>query len=291
MKFTGIITPMVTPFTPSGQIDYGATEVLLAFLKSIGVQGLFPLGSTGVFNWLGNDERNKFTDFVIEHSAGMKVFVGVGASNSYDSIELSRHAANSGADALVLMPSYYIKPDQNYIRNHMDLVFGSVDSEFIIYNIPQFVGEFISVETIRTLIAKNSNIVGLKESSGDMRYFSRLLQFSDKDFSVFQGQDDLLLPSLAIGADGGVCGTTNFSRSVMDLYRAFADGKLEECSKIQLDNINGMMDQLSKTTFPEAYYAAFYFKHGIEGGYRIPMQKPSPEIIDNLMNKSGKART
>jgi 4-hydroxy-tetrahydrodipicolinate synthase/2-dehydro-3-deoxy-D-gluconate aldolase len=291
MKFKGIITPMVTPFTPSGDIDYPATEELLAYLKSIGVHGLFPLGSTGVFNWLSNEERKKFAEFVIEHSAGMKVFVGVGASNSYDSIKLSKHAADAGADALVLMPSYYIKSDQDYIRNHMDLVFGSVDSHFIIYNIPQFVGEFIGVETIETLIAKHSNIVGLKESSGDMRYFSRLVRFSGKDFSVFQGQDDLLLPSLAIGADGGVCGTTNFSRSVMDLYKAFLDGNMKECRSIQMEGVNGLMDQLSKSTFPEAYYAAFYLKHSIRGGFRVPMQGPSPEIIESLREKLITARS
>lgn len=285
MKYTGIITPMITPFSSNGDIDYAATEKLLEYLKSIGVHGVFPLGSTGVFNWLGIEERKKFIEFTVDHSQGMKVFAGVGASNSYDSIYLAKHAKDAGADILVLMSSYYIKPNQDYIRNHMDLVIGSTDAEFFIYNIPQFVGEFISVDTIRTLVEKHSNVVGLKESSGDMRYFSRLLQFSSKDFSIFQGQDDLILPSLSIGADGGVCGTTNFSRSVVDLYNAFKDGNLAKSANVQLSEIDGLMDILSSSAFPEAYYAAFYIKNRLDGGYRKPMQEPSTKVMDQIRKK------
>lgn len=282
MKYTGIITPMLTPFSKDGSIDYGATETLLEYLKSIKVQGIFPLGSTGVFNWLDIDERKKFLEFVIEHSHGLKVFAGVGASNSFESVKLAKHAKDSGADVLVLMPTYYIKPDQDYILNHMNLVFGSTDASFFIYNIPQFVGEFIAIKTVESLMNANPNIVGIKESSGDMRYFSRLVNFSGKDFSVIQGQDDLILPSLAIGADGGVCGTTNFSDAVCNLYSSFISKDYAKCQKIQANRINPMMSALAKSTFPEAYYAAFYAKNKITGGYRVPMQAPPEELVDEV---------
>ncbi|MCL5678678.1 MAG: dihydrodipicolinate synthase family protein [Candidatus Thermoplasmatota archaeon] len=279
MKYKGIITPMLTPFTKAGSIDYAATETLLDFLRSIKVHGVFPLGSTGVFNWLETEERKKFLEFVIEHSKGMKVFAGVGASGSYESVKLARHARDAGADVLVLMPTYYIKPDQNYILNHMNLVFGKIDADFFIYNIPQFVGEFISVQTIESLIKANPNVVGIKESSGDMRYFSRLIRFSGKEFSVIQGQDDLLLPSLSIGADGGVCGTTNFSDAVVDLYGSFMDGNYVKSREIQVSRIDPMMEALALSPFPEAYYAAFYTKNKLSGGYREPMGTPSDKVI------------
>ena len=284
MKYEGIITPMLTPFTKAGSIDYAATETLLDFLRSIKVNGVFPMGSTGVFNWLETEERKKFLEFVIEHSKGMKIFAGVGASGSYESVKLARHARDAGADVLVLMPTYYIKPDQNYILNHMNFVFGKTDADFFIYNIPQFVGEFISVQTIESIIKANPNVVGIKESSGDMRYFSRLIRFSGKEFSVIQGQDDLLLPSLSIGADGGVCGTTNFSDAVVNLYGSFMDGNYVKSREIQVNRIDPMMAALALSPFPEAYYAAFYAKNKLSGGYREPMGKPS----DNVIREVGK---
>jgi 4-hydroxy-tetrahydrodipicolinate synthase/2-dehydro-3-deoxy-D-gluconate aldolase len=282
MKYKGIITPMLTPFTADGLIDYAATETLLDYLRSIQVHGVFPLGSTGVFNWLETEERKKFLEFVIEHSKGMKVFAGVGASGSYESVNLARHARDAGADVLVLMPTYYIKPDQNYILNHMNLVIGKTDAEFFIYNIPQFVGEFISVQTLESIIKANPNVVGIKESSGDMRYFSRLIRFSGKEFSVIQGQDDLLLPSLSIGADGGVCGTTNFSDAVVGLYSSFMDGNYVKSREIQVRRIDPMMAALALSSFPEAYYAAFYAKNKLAGGYRVPMESPSDSVIKEV---------
>lgn len=282
MKYKGIITPMLTPFKADGSIDYAATETLLDFLRSIKVQGIFPLGSTGVFNWLETEERKKFLEFVIEHSKGLKVFAGVGASGSYESVKLARHAMDAGADVLVLMPTYYIKPDQNYILNHMNYVIGKTDADFFIYNIPQFVGEFISVQTLESVIKANPNVVGIKESSGDMRYFSRLIRFSGKEFSVIQGQDDLLLPSLAIGADGGVCGTTNFSDAVTRLYSSFMEGDYVKSMEIQVNRIDPMMATLALSSFPEAYYAAFYAKNGLSGGYREPMGRPLDSVISEI---------
>ena len=283
MKYNGIITPMLTPFAKDGSIDFRATETLLEYLRSIRVQGIFPLGSTGVFNWLDMEERMKFLEFVIEHSHGLKVFAGVGASNSYDSVKLAKHAKDAGADVLVLMPTYYIKPDQDYILNHMNFVMGSTDANFFIYNIPQFVGEFIAVQTVESLVKANPNVVGIKESSGDMRYFSRLIPFSGKDFSVIQGQDDLILPSLAIGADGGVCGTTNFSDAVVNLYDSFIKRDYVKSQNIQVNKINPLMSVLAKSSFPEAYYAAFYAKNRLSGGYRVPMQQPSDMVVKEVM--------
>ncbi len=287
MKIRGIITPMLTPFRPDGEIDYDSTEKLLSYLKNIGVTGVFPNGSTGLFPFLSTEERMKFLEFVIEHSSGMKVLAGIGSSSTQESIKLGKHAKDAGADALVLMPTYYITPGQEEISRHFNEVIGSVRKETFIYNIPQLCGARIEPATVAKLMAEHPEIIGLKESSADMRYFSEIMQFSGPDFSIFQGQDDLLIPSMAIGADGGVCGLTNFSDPVVLAFKAFSSGKFQEASSIQVKRINPLLHSLLVSRFPSAYYYAFYRKFGISGGFRSPMVEPTKDgksAVDRILN-------
>ena len=285
MKMSGIITPMVTPFRQNGEIDYEATAKLLDYLKEIGIYGVFPNGSTGLFPFLSADERMKFLEFVIEHSHGMKVLAGIGSSSTQESVKLGKHAKDAGADALVLMPTYYITAGQEEILKHFREVIGTVRKETFIYSIPQLSGAKIEPETVKTLKQEFSEIIGLKESSADMRYFSDIMQFSGPDFAIFQGQDDLLIPSLSIGADGGVCGLTNFSKPVVTAYKEFTSGKLDAARKTQMQKINPFIRSLLTSRFPSAYYYAFYRKFGLNGGYRSPMVEPS-ESAKNLVNRA-----
>lgn len=286
MKLRGIITPMLTPFKLNGEIDYDSTGKLLSYLRDIGVAGVFPNGSTGLFTFLSSEERMKFLEFVAENSKGMKVLAGIGSSSTQESIRLGKHAKDVGADAVVLMPTYYITPGQEEIVRHFSDVIKSVRKEIFIYNIPQLSGARIEPSTISRLISGHSEIIGLKESSADMRYFSELMQFSGPDFSIFQGQDDLLIPSMSIGADGGVCGLTNFSDPVVSAFRDYTAGKYEEARKTQVEKINPLLRSLLLSRFPSAYYYAFYRKFGINGGYRSPMVEPSKEgksAVDKLL--------
>ncbi len=109
-----------------------------------------------------------------------------------------------------------------------------------------------------------SQVKGIKDSSGDMRSFSKLIKFHSKEFSIFQGQDDLLLVSLSLGADGGVCGTSNFSPSIVQLYKAYRDGNIEKAREIQVNVVNDLMYPVNAPNFPAGYYYAFYKKHNIE---------------------------
>lgn len=283
MKYRGIVTPMVTPFDSKGDIDFEATKTLLEYLKSIGVSGLFPCGSTGLFTFLSKDERKEFLKFVIDNADGLKVLAGVGSSSTKEAIELGKFAADSGADALVLMPTYYITPGQPEIKKHFSDFITAVKKETFIYNIPQLCGARIELETVRELKETYQDFVGLKESSADMRYFSSLMEFSGPDFSILQGQDDLLVPSLSIGADGGVCGLSNFSSSVVNAYNEYDLGSRSKGSRIQVEQVDPLIRTLLGSTFPSAYYYAFYTKFGItDGGYRSPMLEPSKKERENI---------
>lgn len=287
MKIRGIITPILTPFRIDGEIDYDALGKLLEYLKGIGVTGVFPNGSTGLFPFLSLDEREKLLEFVISHSHGMKVLAGIGSSSTQESIKLGIHARDAGADALVLMPTYYITAGQDEIIKHFSEVLSRVKKETFIYNIPQLCGARIEPQTVAKLTSEHPEIVGLKESSADMRYFSEIMQFSGPDFSIFQGQDDLLIPSLSIGADGGVCGLTNFSDHVVKAYNKFASDDYQASRKIQLEKINPLLRSLLSSRFPSAYYYAFYKKFGIAGGYRPPMLEPGRDSKNSVNRTLG----
>ncbi len=278
MKYRGIITPMVTPFNSDGSIDYDGTKILIEYLKGIGVSGLFPCGSTGLFPFLSTEEREKFVKFVIENADGLKVLAGIGSSSTQEAIKLGKSAMEAGADALVLMPTYYITPGQPEIQKHFSEFLNNVDKETFIYNIPQLCGVRIEIYTIRKIKEQYSQIVGVKESSADMRYFSRLMEFSGNDFSILQGQDDLLVPSMSIGADGGVCGLSNFSSAVVNAYNEYSEGSRSKASEIQVKQVDPLLHTLLGTTFPSGYYHAFYSKFSLnQGGYRPPMLEPSEE--------------
>lgn len=278
MKFEGIITPMITPFKKNGDVDYEATDVLLENLKKFGVHGLFPLGSTGVFPFLSREERDQFLKHVIDNAHGLPVIAGVGSSSTQEAITLGKRASEYGVDALVLMPTYYITPGNDEIKEHFRSFLEAIDTPTFIYNIPQLTQAWILPDTAKWIKSEYSQIVGTKESSGDMRYFSKLLEFQSQNFAIFQGQDDLLIPSLSIGADGGVCGTTNFSDSVVRAYRAYRDGSLKKAMEIQIKEVNPLLHSLQKATFPSLYFHLFYHSSGIEGGYRAPMTRPSSDL-------------
>ncbi len=283
MKYNGIITPMLTPFNHKGEIDYSSIDTLVKYLKSIGVSGIFPSSSTGLFPFLSTNERKKMLERVLENSGSIKVFAGIGAADTDSSINLAKHARDVGANGVVLMPSYYITSSQEWIINHFEKVLKAVDIDLIIYNNPKTTGTNIELKTLEHLKSNYSQVLGIKDSSGDMRYFERLLSLKDSNFSVFQGEDDLMFISLMIGADGGVCAISNFSEDVVNLYNSYTSDDLEKTRTLQ-KRINGMMDILLLSNFPAMFYYAFYRKFNIKGGYRDPMVRPSKKVAEKILD-------
>ncbi len=287
MNYGGIITPMITPFKKDGSIDENATALLIDEIDRYGVGTLFPLGSTGVFPYLSLDERKHFLKFVRDHSKGKTIIAGIGSSIVQESIEIAKFAADIGINAIVLMPAYYIKPNQEGIISQFTKVLSHTDLDLFIYNIPQLSGQWINIDTIEYLKTEFSQIRGVKDSSGDIRYFQQLTQLVSSDFTIFQGQDDLLYSSMMLGASGGVCGTTNLTDDAVRIYNLIRRGQTALALRIQLKVIVPMMNYLNSTTFPTGYYLYFYHKNNISGGYRVPMVEPAETSIRRIIDGMG----
>lgn len=274
MKYRGIITPMITPFDRKGNLSKDYTVKLIQSLKEKGVHGLFPLGSTGLFPFLSKEERKKFLEIVKANSGNLPILAGIGSPNTEESLELARHALNIGIDAVVLMPPYYIKPGQDEIIAHFSKVLDNIDIDLFVYNIPQLSGQWIDVSTVSYLKDEYSQVKGLKDSAGDMRFFQKVVGLSDNNFSVLQGQDDLLYLSMLAGADGGICGTTNIFDETVRIFNHLEQNQLAISLRKQLDVVNPMMNVLNSAQFPSGYYYGFYRLNNLNGGYRTPMIRP-----------------
>ena len=284
-----IITPMMTPFNERGEIDYPLTEKLLDRLAEFKVDGIFPLGSTGLFPWLSLTERKKFLEFVASKTH-IKIYAGVGSANYNESLEMAKLANDLGCDSSVVMPPFYIIPGMDEMRTYFSKLFSKVPMKFYLYNIQQLSGAYIPQSLPALLAGEFSNVVGIKDSSADMRYFSKMVQNRPDHFLVFQGQDDLLLPSLSLGGDGGVCGISNISKIILSVRDRFADGVMKEATSLQIRGVDPLMDSLNAARFPSGYYYALYKSFGVNGGYRIPMLEPSPEIKKNIDENMLKAK-
>ncbi len=285
-----IITPMMTPFNERGEIDYSLTEKLLDRLAEFKVDGIFPLGATGLFPWLSLAERKKFLEFVASKTH-IKIYAGVGSASYNESLEMARLANDLGCDSGVVMPPFYIIPGMDEMKNYFSSLFSRVPMRFYLYNIPQLSGAYIPQSLPALLAAEFSNVVGIKDSSADMRYFSKMVQNRPDHFLVFQGQDDLLLPSLSLGGDGGVCGTSNISKIILSVRDRFADGSMKDATSLQIEGVDPLMDSLNAARFPSGYYYALYMSFGVNGGYRIPMLEPSPETKRNIDENMLKANS
>ncbi|MEM0097943.1 MAG: dihydrodipicolinate synthase family protein [Conexivisphaerales archaeon] len=247
----GIITPTVTPVR-NGKIDEERISSLMAFLKDIGVSAAFPMGSTGLFPLFDMKNHVRAIELTVKYiHTGMEVLAGVSRNDIDETLEVAKRAIDVGADAVVVVTPFYIKMSQNSILNYYSKI-AKLDSKIIAYNIPQFTGNIVSAETLAKLMQEHSNIIGVKDSSGDLRSTQQYISLLPSGSYIYQGQDDLLLPSMALGVSGGVCGTTNFSDLAVKLWKS--SGK--NSTHLQL-KLSGIMRAISRSDFPKAYYYLF----------------------------------
>ena len=231
----GVMVPMVTPFQKNGDLDEQGLRELTHFLIDHGVDSLFPAGSTGEGWALSAAERRRVFEIVIQEANGrVPVYGGTGAISTRTTIDLSRMAEEVGCDAVVIITPYYIVPTQEELFDHFVAIAHSISIGVIPYNNPNRAVVVLSPELV-TRLSHVPNLVGVKDSGGNLGLTLRFICETKPGFSVLQGRDDMFYPSLAIGVDGIVACVANIAPALTaELYKAFMAGELERARTVQV---------------------------------------------------------
>ncbi|MBD3322559.1 MAG: 4-hydroxy-tetrahydrodipicolinate synthase [Chitinivibrionales bacterium] len=202
MEIQGCYVALVTPFLDDGSVDEEGLRKNIGFLIRKGVAGIVPCGTTGESATLSWDEHNHVVDIAIDE-AGKRVQVisGAGSNNTAESIKAARHAREQGADAILCITPYYNKPTQEGIFRHFKMIADEVDIGIVVYNVPGRTGTNIVPETIERL-CELSNIVAVKEASGNVGQISEIHRRCGDRLTILSGDDALTLPILACGGKG-----------------------------------------------------------------------------------------
>lgn len=219
----GIIPPVVTPLVASDRLDQAGLERLVDYLIAGGVHGLFILGSCGEGPSISHRVRRELIDrtcAIVDRR--ISVLVGITDPCHAESLHLAQHAADAGADAVVLSAPYYYPMSQAELVAYTKQIAAESPLPVTLYNMPSLTRTSFALESVQQLV-DDPAIVGMKDSSGDLEYFRNLLAIGRQrdDWSLLIGQEHLLLQSLELGADGGVCGGANvWPQAFVQLYEA-----------------------------------------------------------------------
>ncbi|MBC1924398.1 4-hydroxy-tetrahydrodipicolinate synthase [Listeria innocua] len=246
MDLGKVITAMVTPIHPEkNKVCKKRIHHLVNHLIDNGSDGLVIAGTTGESPTLSHDEKMKLFRQVVETNAGRaKLIAGTGSNNTAETIAFTKEVAElGGIDAVLVVAPYYNKPNQDGLYAHFVAVAEASDLPVVIYNIPGRSVVNIEPETIIRL-AKLPNIIGVKESSGNLDNISKIIAETSEDFLVYSGDDSLTLPILAVGGNGVISVASHVVGNEMkEMMQAFESGDVKKAASIHrslLPLMNGL---------------------------------------------------
>lgn len=230
-KFTGIIPPVLTIFKEDGSFDQEGTGTLIDHLVDSGVDGLFFLGSSGEFTQMSAEERMGIAEFCIKYvGKRTTTLIGTGSNSTEEVILLSKHSKSIGADGIVVInPNYWALSEENLHKHYYDIA-QAVDLPIILYNFPGVTGQELTPDMIASLVERNENIVGVKQTVDSLAPIREtILKVKEirPDFVVLTGYDDHLLNNLCLGGDGAISASVNFAPELqVGIYKAFKENDL-----------------------------------------------------------------
>ncbi|MDF2958917.1 MAG: N-acetylneuraminate lyase [Paenibacillus sp.] len=248
-RMKGIIPALITPYTESGEINEPITRQLVRHLLSKGVGGFYLSGSTGEGFLQSPEERKAFLELVIDEVGGRApVIAHVGTMDTATSVELTRHAAQAGADAVSAVAPFYYKHGLEQVRGHYLDIARAADIPLIIYHFPAMTGVQASASFYAEL-AKEPNIIGVKFTSMNTFELQQLIETCGEEFLVFNGPDEACLSGLVTGCVGAIGSTYNIMPAkFVQLYEAVQKGELATARKLQ-GEVNAVIAELLKYDF------------------------------------------
>lgn len=279
----GIIPPVVTPMLADESIDLPGLRAHIDFLLGHGVHGIFVLGTTGEFYALDEFEKQAVTAAAVEHCRGRTpVYAGTGAESLREVLRLTKMAEREGVQGVSVITPYFIKPTQSELYDHFRRVAESTSVDVVLYNNPATCGGVsIEPDTVARL-AEILNIVGIKDSSGDLQNTLELIQRTPSSFSVLMGRDTLLLAALMFGAKGAIPATCNISPEFcVGIYESHRRGDIEAARQFQT-RLSPVRMALTLATGNGAVKEAMALLGRPAGPNRRPISPLPPEKVEKL---------
>lgn len=232
----GIIPAMVTPLDDTDRINERVLQTLVRYLLDAGVHGLFAVGSQGEFYALTAEEKQTITELVVRETSGrVPVYIGTGAVTTKESILLTAMAEKAGADAVSVITPCYISPSEEELYEHYAAIARSTTLPVLLYSNPGRTHVNMSPKLVHKL-SEIDNIVGIKDSSGDLSLAAQYIRNTSARFSVLMGRDTLIYGALMYGARGAIAATANVApKLVVDIYEAYVRGDFEQARNAQAD--------------------------------------------------------
>lgn len=251
----GVIVPILTPIDGEERIDEPRLRDQVDYVINGGVSGVLAFGSNGEFYMVEEDEMERGLKIMVAQAAGrVPVYFGIGAISTKKCCRLAKMAAANGAAGVSVLQPMFLKPTYQELFLHFKAVAESVPGvPMLLYNNPGRVGYTLSADLVDELAHKVDNIVGMKDTSGDITLISEFIRRTrDVDFKVFGGKDTLLYASLCHGAVGGVCTAANFMpKLITDVYNKFVAGDLKGSLEVQF-KLNPVRLAMDPASFPVA---------------------------------------
>jgi 4-hydroxy-tetrahydrodipicolinate synthase len=229
----GVFPALVTPFASKTEdLDEDAYRQLIRYCLPH-VNGLVTSGTTGEFPYLTREEKLRLVEIGVEEAHGKPVIAGCGASSTREALTLTRDARDAGASAALIVTPYFLHPSDKGVYQHFYKIATSVDLPVILYNIPQVMDAYLPRTVVEDL-ADIPNVIGLKDSSGNLTYTLELLEYVGDRIDIFVGHDEVALPALAGGVSGFILASANVYPEVwQEVIRLVSEGRLDEARALQ----------------------------------------------------------
>ena len=268
---TGSLVALITPFYEDGRVNYSKIEELVEWHIASESDALVVLGTTGEAPALTEEEKDKVALTAIRAARHrIPVIIGSGSNNTQEAKEQSLRYESMGADGLLVITPYYNKTNKAGMLRHFYEIANAVNIPIILYNVPGRTGCCLSCDAVREL-SRHRNIIGIKEASGDISYVSKIAQYISEDFTIYSGNDDMIVPILSLGGAGVISVLANIlPRETHTMVKAFLDGDVAAARNLQLhylEFINALFIETNPIPIKEAMNRAGF----CVGGYRLPL--------------------
>jgi 4-hydroxy-tetrahydrodipicolinate synthase len=288
--FTGAGVAIVTPMNADGSINFDALGENIEYQIANGTDAIIICGTTGESATMTDEEHVACIKYAVEKTAKrIPVIAGTGSNDTKYAVDLSKHAEELGADALLVVTPYYNKTSQRGLIAHFTAIADSVNIPIILYNVPSRTGVNIAVDTYVTL-SKHKNICGIKEASGSISTVAKIIAACGNDIDVYSGNDDQIVPIMSLGGKGVISVLSNvLPKETHEMAQYCLDNDFEKAAELQLkylELINNLFIDVNPIPVKEAMNIM-----GMKAGEcRLPLLRMEQAKIDTLtasMKKAG----